>query len=290
MSPRDLRVSPFHSRQRELGAVFLEAGGWERPHYFEANAKLIKDLPSEWLPGITRDANSWEARYWSPIAAVEAWKTRTAVALYDMTPLRRLEVSGPGAVSLLQRMVTGDVAKKPGAVTYTLMLNEFGGIRSDVTVARLGDNLFQLGVNSPVDLVYLTRQALYQSQQCPSKWVQVRETTSGTCCVGLWGPHARAVVSTVSSDDFSNKGHRFFRVKRAHIAGIPVTAMRLSYVGELGWEIYTTADRGQRLWDALWKAGQNYGIIAAGRSAFNSLRLEKGFRAWGSDMTTEHNP
>ena len=286
-SPRNLRVTPFHARQRELGAFFLEGGCWERPYWYEANEKLVKDLPPEWQP-VERDA--WSSRYYSPIAAAEAWKTRTAVAMYDMTPLRRLEVSGPGAVDLLQRLCTGDVSKKPGAVTYTLFLDEYGGIKSDLTIARVEDELFQVGVNGPVDAVYVTLAARLQSQQAPKRWVYVRDTTGGTCCIGLWGPRARDLITSVSADDFTNKGLRFFRCKKASIAGIPVTAMRLSYVGELGWEIYTTADRGQALWDALWKAGQCYGVIAAGRTAFNSLRLEKGYRSWGADMTTEHDP
>ena len=286
-SPRNLRVSPFHARQRELGAFFLEAGAWERPYWYEANAHLIAELPPEWQP-VERDA--WAQRYYSPVAAVEAWKTRTAVAMYDMTPLRRLEVSGPGAVDLLQRLSTGDVAKKPGAITYTLLLDEHGGIRSDVTVARLETDLFQVGANGPVDLAYLRREARQQCEADPTRWVQVRDITGGTCCIGLWGPRARDVVSAVSADDFTNDGLRYFRAKRASIGGIPVTAMRLSYVGELGWEIYTTADNGQRLWDVLWQAGQEHGVVAAGRTAFNALRLEKGYRSWGADMTTEHDP
>ncbi|OAP61944.1 hypothetical protein AYL99_04147 [Fonsecaea erecta] len=286
-SPRNLRVTPFYARQRELGAFFLEGGAWERPYWYESNAKLLDQLPPEWKP-VERDP--WSARYYSPIAAVEAWKTRTAVAMYDMTPLRRLEVAGPGAVDLLQRLTTGDVSKKPGAVTYTLLLDSRGGIRSDITVARLADDLFQVGVNGRVDLIYFSREARRQSQEDPSRWAYVRETTGGTCCVGLWGPRARDVISAVSTDDFSNKGLRYFRVKRASIAGIPVVAMRLSYVGELGWEIYASADNGQRLWDALWQAGQAHGVVAAGRTAFNALRLEKGYRSWGTDMTTEHDP
>ena len=286
-SPRSLRVSPFHARQRELGAFFLEGGAWERPYWYESNAALLDQLPAEWRP-VDRDA--WSARFYSPIAAVEAWKTRTAVAMYDMTPLRRLEVSGPGAVDLLQRLTTGDVAKKPGAVTYTLLLDEQGGIRSDITVARLDEEAFQVGANGPVDLVYLNREARRQRRDTPERWVQVRDITGGTCCIGLWGPRARDLVASISGDDFSNDGLRFFRAKKAVIGGVPVTAMRLSYVGELGWEIYTTADNGQRLWDALWLAGQPHGVVAAGRTAFNALRLEKGFRSWGADMSTEHDP
>lgn len=286
-SPRNLRVSPFYIRQHQLGAYFLEGGGWERPYWFEANKGLLDQVPAEWQP-VERD--TWSSRYYSPIAAAEAWKTRTAVAMYDMTPLRRLEITGRGAVDLLNRLTTGSVTRKPGAVTYTMLLNEHGGVRSDITVARVEDELFQVGVNGPVDTAYFTREARIQTKESPDRPVYVRDITGGTCCVGLWGPLAREVITAVSNDDFSNNGLKYFRLKKASIAGIPVVAMRLSYVGELGWEIYASADNGLRLWDALWKAGQPHGIIAAGRTAFNSLRLEKGFRSWGTDMTTEHDP
>ena len=288
LSPRNLRVSPFHARHKQLGGFFLESGGWERPYWFEANAALLKEMPESWLPP-ARDA--WTGMFSSPIAAAEAWKTRTAVAMYDMTPLKRLEISGPGALKLLQELTTADMAKKPGAVTYTLLLDDAGGIRSDITVARLSDDTFQLGANGNIDTAYLQRAARHQTESgSSSDWVQVRDTTGGTCCIGLWGPLARDLISTVSTDDFSNDGLRYFRAKDVVIGGVNVTAMRLSYVGELGWELYTSADNGQRLWDALWKAGQPHGVIAAGRAAFGALRLEKGYRSWGTDMTTEHDP
>ncbi|KAH7021323.1 Dimethylglycine oxidase [Microdochium trichocladiopsis] len=286
-SPRNLRVSPFYARHAQLGAYFLEGGGWERAYWFEENARLLKELPEEWRP-VDRDA--WSARYYSPIAAAEAWKTRTAVALYDMTPLRRLEISGPGAAELLTRLTTGNVSRKPGAVTYTLLLDAQGGVRSDITVARVEQELYQVGVNGPVDTAYFTREAAIQTRAKPERSVYVRDITGATCCIGLWGPLARQVISAVTPDDFSNKGLTYFRCKKTFIAGVPVTAMRLSYVGELGWELYASAENGLRLWDALWKAGQPHGIIAGGRQAFNSLRLEKGFRSWGTDMTTEHDP
>ncbi|MGC0237694.1 GcvT family protein [Arthrobacter sp. SD76] len=288
LSPRNLRVSPFHARHKQLGGVFLEGGGWERPYWFEANADLLKDMPANWQPP-ARDA--WSGMFSSPIAATEAWKTRTAVAMYDMTPLKRLEVSGPGAQKLLQELTTADMTKKPGAVTYTLLLDHAGGIRSDITVARLTEDTFQLGANGNIDTAYFDRAARHQTANGgPADWVQVRDTTGGTCCIGLWGPLARDVVAAVSNDDFTNDGLKYFRSKQVVIGGVPVTAMRLSYVGELGWELYTSADNGQRLWDTLWKAGQPHGIIAAGRAAFSSLRLEKGYRSWGTDMTTEHDP
>ncbi|WP_406350798.1 FAD-dependent oxidoreductase [Streptomyces sp. NBC_00658] len=274
--PRPLRVSPFYARQQELGAHFLEGGGWERPHWYEANAPLVDALDP--LP--ERDA--WSARYWSPIAAAEAKATREKVALYDMTPLRRLEVTGPGALGFLQRMTTNNLRKKPGAVTYTLLLDETGGVRSDLTVARLAPDRFQVGANSPTDLDWLLRHA--------PEDVHLKDITSGTCCIGVWGPLARDLVQPLTRDDFSHEGFGYFRAKETYLGHVPVTAMRLSYVGELGWELYTSADLGLRLWDTLWEAGEEHGVIAAGRSAFNSLRLEKGYRAWGVDMTDEHNP
>jgi glycine cleavage system aminomethyltransferase T len=286
-SPRDLRVSPFNVRQKELGAFFLESAAWERPHWFEANRPLLDELPEEWQ---APEREPWAALFSSPISAAEAWKTRTAVALYDMTPLKRLAVNGPGAQALLHRLSTGNIAKKPGAVTYCLLLEHDGGIRSDVTVARLAEEDFQLGVNSNVDFDYLRVEARKQSAADPAKWVHVTDITGSTCCIGLWGPLAREVIGKVSTDDLTNDGLKYFRTKEINVGGIPVTAMRLSYVGELGWELYTTAEYGLKLWDLLFEAGQEHGIIAAGRGAFNSLRLEKGYRLWGTDVTTEHHP
>ncbi|MFC3894508.1 FAD-dependent oxidoreductase [Lentzea rhizosphaerae] len=273
-SPRPLRTSPFYSRQKELGAFFLEASGWERPHWYEANAGLaeVAEVP---------ERNEWASRYWSPICGAEALVTRKRVAMFDMTPLKRLEVSGPEALKFLQHMTSNNLNRKPGAVVYTLLLDERGGIRSDLTIARLGPDTFQIGANGNLDLDWLTRKSAVWSR------VQVRDITAGTCCIGLWGPKARDLVEPVSTLD-TRKG--YFTGQQAYVGNVPVTALRLSYVGELGWELYTTADLGAKLWDTLWEAGQEHGVIAAGRGAFNSLRLEKGYRSWGTDMTAEHDP
>ncbi|MDA3630380.1 FAD-dependent oxidoreductase [Saccharopolyspora sp. WRP15-2] len=273
--PRPVRTSPFYERQQELGAVFLEASGWERPHWYEANAELpeVAEVPPR---------GEWASRFWSPIAGAEALVTRKRVAMFDMTPLKRLEVAGPGALDFLQWLTTNNLAKKPGSVTYALSLDEAGGVRSDLTVARLSEQRFQVGANGNLDLEWLRRHA-------PSD-VQVRDITPGTCCIGVWGPLARELVQPLTGTDFSHEGFGFFKSKAAFVGGVPVTAMRLSYVGELGWELYAAADQGRKLWDVLWEAGQRLGVIAAGRSAFNSLRLEKGYRSWGADMTTEHDP
>ncbi|MET8453785.1 FAD-dependent oxidoreductase [Streptomyces sp. NPDC005209] len=275
--PRPIRTSPFYARQQERGAYFLEANGWERPQWYEANAGLVegRSIPTP---------NDWAAQYWSPIVGAEAQATRETVAMYDMTALKRLEVVGPGAAAFLERLCTGKVAKSVGSVTYTLLLDHDGGIRSDVTVARLARDLFQVGANGNLDLDWFTRHLPADGT------VHVRDITPGTCCIGLWGPLARKVLQPLTDEDFSNDGLKYFRAKRAHIGSVPVTAMRLSYVGELGWELYTTADLGQKLWDTLWQAAEPLGGIVAGRGAFNSLRLEKGYRSFGTDMTYEHDP
>lgn len=276
-APRPIRTSPFHVRQREHGAFFLEANGWERPHWYEANTPLLdgRSIPTP---------NDWAARYWSPIVGAEAQATRETVALYDMTALKRLEVTGPGAAEFLEGLTTSKVAKSVGSVTYTLLLDHDGGIRSDVTVARLARDRFQVGANGNLDLDWFTRHLPADGT------VQARDITPGTCCIGLWGPLARKVLQPLTDADFSNDGLKYFRAKQANIGSVPVTAMRLSYVGELGWELYTTADLGLKLWDTLWAAAQPLGGVIAGRGAFNSLRLEKGYRSFGTDMTYEHDP
>ncbi|HET6503190.1 MAG TPA: FAD-dependent oxidoreductase [Amycolatopsis sp.] len=269
--PRPLRTSPFHPRQVELGAYFLEAFGWERPQWYEANAGLVSETPR---PG------PWASRYWSPIVAAEARVTRERVGMYDLTALKRLEVTGSGAAEFLNRMTTGQVDKSVGTVTYCLLLDHDGGIRGDVTVTRLGTELFLLGVNGNLDFDWLCRHRTGD--------VVVRDITAGTCCVGVWGPRARDVVQPLTRLDLTALG--YFRAARGHVGNVPVTALRLSYVGELGWELYTSADLGAKLWDTVWEAGREHGIIAAGRGAFSSLRLEKGYRAFGVDMTFEHDP
>jgi glycine cleavage system aminomethyltransferase T/glycine/D-amino acid oxidase-like deaminating enzyme len=276
-APRPLRTTPFYPRQRELDGYFLEYAGWERPQWYAANEPLLagRSIPTP---------DDWAARYWSPIVGAEAQATREGVALYDMTTLKRVEVSGRGAAAFLQRLSTGDVDKSVGSVTYCLLLDRDGGIRSDITVARLGPEEFQVGVNGNLDVDWFVRHLPDDGS------VVVRDITAGTCCVGVWGPLARDLVAPLTDLDLSNEGLRYFRGARGHVGTVPVTALRLSYVGELGWELYTTADLGLTLWDTLWAAGRPLGVIAAGRGAFTSLRLEKGYRSFGTDMTYEHDP
>ncbi len=279
---RPLRTSPFYPRQIELGGVFLEANGWERPHWYAANDSLVDgDRNIGWnIP----EPGEWAAQFWSPTIAAEAAITRTDVALYDMTALKRLEISGTGATEFLQGLVTGKISKSVGSVTYCLMLDIDGGIRSDVTVARLGTEHYQVGANGALDLQWL------RSHLPAGSGIDIRDITAGTCCIGIWGPKARDVVQPLTDADFSNAGFKYFRAQQCFLGTVEVTAMRLSYVGELGWELYTTADQGLVLWDLLMKAGAEHGIVPAGRGAFNALRIEKGYRSFGGDMTNEHTP
>jgi glycine cleavage system aminomethyltransferase T/glycine/D-amino acid oxidase-like deaminating enzyme len=275
--PRPLRTSPFYEREQELGAFFLEGNGWERPHWYGVNEGLLGryEIPRR---------NAWAERYWHPIAGAEALATRDTAGLYDMTSLKRLEVTGPGALAFLDGLTTNRLDRAVGTVVYSLMLDARGGIRSDVTIARSGADRFQIGANGNLDYDLLRRLAPRDGS------VAVRDITAGTCCIGLWGPRARDILASVTDSDISDAAFRYFQGRELWVGNVPVTALRLSYVGELGWELYTTADMGTKLWDTLWAAGQEHGLIAAGRSAFGSLRLEKGYRSWGQDMTTEHDP
>jgi glycine cleavage system aminomethyltransferase T len=276
-APRPIRTSPFYPREVELGGVFLEASGWERPQWFEANAGLVAGRP---IPPRT----GWEARFWSPIVGAEHLVTRERVAMYDMNSLTKVDVTGPGALPVLQRLTTGNMDKSVGSITYTLMLDKRAGIKSDMTVARLGNDHFRVGCNGQLDIHWIRAHLPADGS------AQVHDATGGTCCIGLWGPRARDVIEQVSEDDFSEAGQKYFRARYAFVGEVPVLAMRLSYVGELGWEIYTTADYGLALWDALWRAGQPFGVIAGGRGAFDCLRVEKGYRFYGRDMWTDHDP
>lgn len=280
--PRPLRVSPFYQRQKDLGAVFFESRGWERPQWYETNAQLSPTPNPSPKGGGERDA--WASQIWSPIAAGEAKTARERVCLFDMTSLTRFEVQGKGALAFLQSLTTNQIDKPAGSATYTLMLNEHGGIKSDITVARLRDDYFQVAVNGLMDLDWMQRHLPDDGS------VTVRDITPGTCAIGLWGPAARTVAQSLSDDDLSNDAFPYFAAKKIFIAEGPVTALRVSYIGEFGWELYTTADYGLRLWDVLWQAGEPHGIFALGRAAFESLRLEKGYRLWGNEMHSEHNP
>jgi dimethylglycine oxidase len=279
-SPRQLRLSPFHSRLDSLGAVFFESAGWERPQWFKSNESLLTgpDWPAR---------SGWTARYWSPISGAEHQATRGGVALFDLTPFTKLEVSGPKALDFLQCLTSNQIDQPVDRVVYTSMLNERGGIKCDLTVTRLAANRFLVvtgGSTGMHDLAWM-RSHLPEDGR-----VHVTDLTSSRCCTGVWGPKSRQLLQSVCESDLSNEAFPYLTVQSLHVGHVPTLAVRISYVGELGWELYAPTEYGLHLWDTLWRAGQPLGIIAAGGGAFDSLRLEKGYRLWGNEIHTEYNP
>ena len=281
-APRNLRLTPFHARQKELGAVFFENAGWERPQWYEANAGLLDALD---VTGASR--SGWEAREWSPTVAAEHTATRERVAVFDMTPFAKFELAGPGVLAALQRLAANQMNKPVGTITYTSMLTPLGGIKCDLTVTRLGEERFLIVTGGAMGLHDLD---WIRSHLPGDGSVSVADVSSGRCCVGLWGPRARDLLSRVCESDVSDAGFPYMTAKPIMIAEVPALALRISYVGELGWEIYAPAEHGLRLWDTLWEAGLPLGVITAGGGAFDSLRLEKGYRLWGVDIHTEYDP
>jgi glycine cleavage system aminomethyltransferase T len=196
-------------------------------------------------------------------------------------------VAGPGALDFLQRLCANQIDRPPGSIAYTAMLDDGGGIRCDLTVTRLDAERFLVltgGATGPRDLAWMRRHRPADGS------VRIDDVTSGRCCVGVWGPLARELVQRVSDDDLSNAACPYFTARSVTIGWVPALALRLSYVGELGWEIYAPTEYGRQLWDTLWAAGQSLGAVAAGGGAFDSLRLEKGYRLWGQDIHSEYNP
>ena len=279
--PRNLRLVPYHRRFEELGALFFENTGWERPQWFAANRRLLEEGP------VGQERSGWEARYWSPIIGAEHRATRERVALYDLTPFTKLMVSGPGSPDYLQRMCGNNIARRRGRIVYTSMLDERGGIKCDLTVTRLERGRFMVVTGGSTGLQDLQWMRSYLPDDGS---VQITDVSAGECCIGVWGPRSRELIAAVSRDDFSNEAFPYMTAKHVSIGDVPALAQRISYVGELGWELYAPVECGLRLWDTLWKAGEPLGIIAAGGGAFDTLRLEKGYRLWGNDIHTDYNP
>ena len=280
--PRNLRLTPFFARQQDLDAVFFENAGWERPQWYETNLALLETLD---VNGTAR--SDWAAQEWSPAVAAEHVATRSRVALFDLTPFAIFEMTGPGALPTLQRLAANRMERPVGSITYTAMLTPRGGIKCDLTVTRLADERFMIVTGGAMGLHDL---AWMESHLPADGSATLTDISPTQCCIGLWGPHARDLLSAVCEDDLSDAAFPYLTAKQLTIAEVPVLALRLSYVGELGWELYAPFEQGLRLWDILWEAGEPLGLIAAGGGAFDSLRLEKGYRLWGQDIHTEYNP
>ena len=281
-SERDARPSPFHAREEALGAVFFESAGWEIPQWYEANESLLDDYDEPW-----KDRKGWAVRNWSPIVGAEHRTARERAAIFDLTAITKLEVTGPGALAALQRLTANQMDQPIGRITYTSVLDERGGIVCDLTVTRLAYDRFMVMTSTGYgyhDLKWL------RDHMPDDGSVSIEDVSNDLGCLCLWGPRAREVVTAASRDDFSNEAFPYRGARHVTIGGVPVLAVRLSYVGELGWELYVPNDRGADLWDALWEAGRPHGLIAVGAAAFTSMRIEKGYRLWGTDIHTEYNP
>jgi 4-methylaminobutanoate oxidase (formaldehyde-forming) len=275
---RPLRLSPTYPRLIELDCTFGEKSGWERPNWFESNAA---DGDEGLRP------RGWAGRHWSPAIGAEALATREAATLFDETSFSKIEIVGSGALAFLERLCDNRMDRPVGRITYTQMLNQRGGIECDFTVTRLAEERFWIVTGTAFgnhDLGWIRRHAPTAGS------VEVRDLTSARACLGIWGPAAREIVGSLTDDDLSNDAFPYLTARQISVGNVPVLALRVTYVGELGWELYCPTEFGLSLWDALWQAGQAHGLRAGGYRAIDSLRLEKGYRVWSTDITPEDTP
>jgi 4-methylaminobutanoate oxidase (formaldehyde-forming) len=271
---RPLRLSPAYPRLAELGAAFGEKSGWERANWFEPNAAAGDE---------SLRPRGWAGRLWSPAIGAEHRATREAAAIFDESSFAKIEVSGEGAADFLERLCDNQVARDVGAITYTSMLNPRGGIECDFTVTRLAENRFRIVTGTAFgqhDLAWIRSHAPEDGS------VRVEDLTSQLACLGIWGPRSREILEPLTGPlDFP-----YMRARELAVGVVPCLALRVTYVGELGWELYCPSEFGLRLWDTIWEAGRDHGLVAGGYRAIDSCRLEKGYRVWGADITPEDTP
>ena len=280
-SERNLRLSPMHAREQELGAVFYEAVGWERPQWYEANAPLVEQY------GVEQRAAEWDARWWSPIINAEHLAMREHAGIFDLSAFAIFDVNGAGALEALQRSVLAQVDVPVGKVVYTPVLSPGGGFKSDLTIMRLGDDQFRVvtgGAHGMAD------RKLFSDQLPSDGSATLVDVTTAWTTIGLWGPRARDILASVTSDDVSNEGFAFGACRTIEIGSQLVLASRISYVGDLGWELYVPIEQGARLWDVLWEAGRRHSLTACGIGVYGTTgRLEKCYRAYGAELETEYD-
>jgi glycine cleavage system aminomethyltransferase T/glycine/D-amino acid oxidase-like deaminating enzyme len=282
-SNRRVRLSPFYEREKDLGAVFFETAGWERPNWYESNRPLLAHYGDRVMPR----RYEWEARWWSPIINAEHLAMRERVGMVDLSAFAVFDVTGPGALDYMQKMCVVQMKVAPGRVVYTSLLNQAGGIKADLTVMRLGEDHFRV-VTGGADGM---RDKKWFTDHLPADGsVQLADLTSSWATVGVWGPRARDLVQSVTSADLSNAAFAFGTCRFVEIGPVEVLASRISYVGELGWEIYVPFEQGARAWDTLWQAGRQHGVVPVGIGVYATTgRLEKCYRAYGNELEQEFN-
>jgi glycine cleavage system aminomethyltransferase T/glycine/D-amino acid oxidase-like deaminating enzyme len=282
-SERPTRLSPVYDRERELGAVFFETVGWERPFWYASNESLLERYADRVM---ARDAE-WESRWWSPIINAEHLAMRDACGLVDLSAFVVFDVTGPGALPALQRLTVSQMDVAVGRVVYTSLLDERGGFKSDLTIMRLGADHFRVVTGGATGM---TEQKWFRDHLPEDGSAQLTDLTSAWTTFGLWGPRARDVLQGCTGDDVSNLGFSFGTCRSIELDGVTVLASRISYVGELGWELYVPIEEGARAWDTLWEAGRQHGIVPVGIGVYGTTgRLEKGYRAFGNELTADYD-
>jgi glycine cleavage system aminomethyltransferase T/glycine/D-amino acid oxidase-like deaminating enzyme len=280
-SNRGVRLSPFHAHERELGAVFFETAGWERPHWYESNAGLVEEY------GVGGREAEWESRWWSPIINAEHLAMRDRAGMFDLTAFCIFDVVGPGALACVQQVSMRQMDVKLGKVVYTPVLTPRGGFRSDLTVMRLGEEHFRVvtgGAHGMADLKW------YADHLPSDGSAQIFDLTSSWCTLGLWGPRARDIVASATGDDMSHEGFPFATCRTIEMGSLRVLASRISYVGDLGWELYVPIEQGAKLWDIVAEAGAPHGVVPAGIGVYGTTgRLEKCYRAFGFELDGEYD-
>ena len=273
-SARGRRMSPLHDRLAAAGAVFGETAGWERPNWYAAPGQ---DPVYEY---------SYGRQNWWANAGEECRAARTAVALFDQTSFAKFTVTGPDAAAALNRLSAACVDVEPGRMVYTQWCNDRGGIEADLTVTRMAAEEFMVVTSAACE----TRDWARLRRGCRGFNAAIADVTGEQAILGLMGPAARTVLGSITADSLSNEDFPFGAARTIEAAGIEVLALRMSYVGELGWELYAPNHQAGALFDALTAAGQPHGLRLAGYHAMNSLRLEAGYRHWGHDLSGEDTP
>ncbi len=297
-SQRGMRRSPFYAREESLGAVFFDARGWERPQWFESNAKLMEKFPE----ACQARKHEWDARWWSPITNAEHLQMRESVGMVDLTAFNEFDIEGPGACAYLNYVCVNNVDVPVGRSVYTPLLTPHGGFRGDLTIQRLATDHFRI-ITGAFDggrdnYWFRKHMAVFNAGSAGGDGsVTFTDRSQGICTIGVWGPNAAKTISKIATDnttaayDLSQEGFPYGAVREVLIEGVPCTMFRISYVGENGWEIYTRMEHGLKLWDAVAEAGKEFEIIPVGIGVYAVTgRIEKGYRLMGAELESEYNP